>query len=143
MIHAREGKPGGLPGASSLLQRGAPLNPSDRNTPTSPVPLSLRQGDVLLVEVDGIPDEARAEARSGRIVLAEGEATGHAHAVHDHDARTFTYEGERFLLTRSTAQLVHEEHAPIEVPPGSWRVIIQREYVPSLSSTAQWRRVMD
>ena len=113
------------------------------NPPIPPVPLSFRQGDVLLVGVDAIPDDATAEARSGRIVLAEGEATGHAHAIHERDARTFTYQGERFLLTRSKAQLVHEEHGPIEVPAGSWRVVIQREYEPSPSTQAQWRRVVD
>lgn len=110
---------------------------------TASVTLSFRQGDVLLVEVDEIPDEASAEPRSGRIVLAEGEATGHAHAIHERDARTFTYEGERFLLTRSKAQLVHEEHGPIEVPEGAWRVVIQREYEPSPATEIQWRRVVD
>jgi len=98
---------------------------------------------VLLVEVDAIPAEVTAEARSGRIVLAEGEATGHAHAIHERDARTFTHQGERFLLTRSKACLVHEEHGPIEVPSGTWRVVIQREYEPSSSAEAQWRRVVD
>lgn len=111
--------------------------------PTPPVPLSFRQGDVLLVEVDDIPEEATAEPRTGRIVLAWGEATGHAHAIHDRDARTFTHDGERFLLTKSKAQLIHEEHGPIDVPEGTWRVVIQREYEPSPASDQQWRRVVD
>ena len=97
----------------------------------------------MLVEVPAVPDEATAESRSGRIVLAEGEATGHAHAIHERDARTFTHEGERFLLTRSRAQLVHEEHGPIEVPAGAWRVVIQREYEPTPAAERQWRLVVD
>jgi len=135
-----------------MIQRGTRLHRSnDPVPPSAPVPLSFRQGDVLLVEVHEIPEEAELESRSGRIVLAEGEATGHAHAIHERDARTFTYEGQRFLLTRSKAQLIHEEHAPIGVPPGAYRVIVQREYEPVLSPdpirsvapTRQWRRVVD
>jgi hypothetical protein len=42
------------------------------------VPGLIRQGDLLLVPVSGFPDGVR-RARSGRLVLAEGEATGHAH----------------------------------------------------------------
>jgi|GEM_PF-291364 len=120
-----------------MHQRGTRLS----DTPQTP--LSFRQGDVLLVEVADIPEEATAESRSGRIVLAEGEATGHAHAIHERDARTFTYRGERFLLTRSKAQLIHEEHGPIEVPEGAWRVIVQREYEPVPAEQHQWRRVID
>ena len=123
-----------------MSQRGTHLH---RSVPNPPVPLSFRQGDVLLVEVETIPEEASAEPRSGRIVLAEGEATGHAHAIHERDARTFTHEGERFLLTRSRAQLVHEEHGAIDVPEGAWRIVIQREYEPSPASLRQWRRVVD
>ena len=123
-----------------MSQRGIDLS---RPVSNPPVPLSFRQGDVLLVEVDEIPDASRAEPRSGRIVLAEGEATGHAHAIHEPDARTFEYEGERFLLTRSKAQLVHEEHGPIEVPAGAWRVVIQREYEPAAGVEQPWRTVID
>lgn len=127
-----------------MFQRGIPLHrSSDPVPPSTPVPLSFRQGDVLLVEVPQVPEEAEPEARSGRIVLAEGEATGHAHAIHERDARTFTHEGERFLLTRSRAQLVHEEHGPIEVPEGAWRVVIQREYEPTPDAERQWRQVID
>ena len=127
-----------------MIQRGTRLHRSnDPVPPSAPVPLSFRQGDVLLVGVHEIPEEAEPEPRSGRIVLAEGEATGHAHAIHERDARTFTYEGERFLLTRSKAQLIHEEHGPIEVPQGSWRIVIQREYEPAPADRPQWRPVVD
>ncbi len=130
-----------------MFQRGTrlhqPVQDPPTPTPTPPVPLSFRQGDVLLIEVTDIPTDATAEPRSGRIVLAEGEATGHAHAIHEADARTFTHNGERFLLTTSKAQLVHEEHGPIDVPEGAWRVIIQREYEPRPASDRQWRQVVD
>lgn len=120
------------------------------NDPTPPT-LMFRQGDVLLVAVEAVPEQAQAEPRGGRVVLAEGEVTGHAHAIEERDARTFTHDGQRYLLTKSKAQLIHEEHAPIEVPPGAYRVVIQREYEPepdpdpvrSVAPTRQWRRVLD
>jgi hypothetical protein len=116
-----------------------------RQAPPDPVTprLMFRQGDVLLVAVDALPEQARLEPRTGRIVLAEGEVTGHAHAIEEHDALTYTYQGERYLLTRSTAQLIHEEHAPIAVPPGAWRVVIQREYAPEAGTYRPWRTVAD
>lgn len=119
------------------MQRSHPVPPS------TPPPLAFRQGDVLLVEVDEIPGDAAQEERRGRIVLAEGEATGHAHAIHERDARTFTHRGQRYLLTRSKAQLSHEEHATIEVPQGAWRIVTQREYEPTPADQPQWRRVVD
>lgn len=61
-----------------------------------------RQGDVLLVRVE---DDVKARPHrgvardAGRIVLAYGEATGHAHAIADPDAELIELEtGERFLL---------------------------------------------
>ena len=113
---------------------------------TTSKPVMIRQGDVLLVPVDEIPTESRRQRRRGRIVLAEGEATGHAHAILERDAETFTTsDGNRFLLTKSRAQLIHEEHAPLDVAPGAYRVVIQREYVPptGLGSRSGWRRVAD
>jgi hypothetical protein len=122
------------------------LPPRSPSGPVAP-PLMFRQGDVLLLAVDSLPDAAEPEPRGGRIVLAEGEVTGHAHAIEEHDARAFTHDGQRYLLTRSKAQLIHEEHAPIEVPPGAWRIVIQREYEPdpirSVTPSEQWRRVVD
>ena len=108
-------------------------------------PVHFRQGDVLLVAVEAIPDDATPERRTGRIILAEGEVTGHAHAIADRDAQAFTHDGERYLLTRSIAQLVHEEHATIEIPEGAWRVVIQREYEPPALPAAapSWRQVAD
>jgi hypothetical protein len=107
-----------------------------------PAPL-YRQGDVLLVAVPGIPKDALRQRRKGRLVLAEGEATGHAHAIAERDAREFRVGEERFVLVRSAAQLVHEEHATIDLPRGAYRVIIQREYEPAPIGSPAWRRVVD
>jgi hypothetical protein len=45
-----------------------------------------RQGDVLLIKIDGIPKQASAEKNPDRIVLAYGEVTGHAHAISSRQA---------------------------------------------------------
>jgi hypothetical protein len=93
-----------------------------------------RQGDVLLVEVARRPSDARAVPREqGRLVLAHGEATGHAHVVADAGAELVTREQaeELYLLVHGTeVVLEHEEHEAITLPPGSYRVIRQREYAP-------------
>jgi hypothetical protein len=39
--------------------------------------------------------------------------------------------------------LDHKEHAPIDVAPGAYRVVIQREYVPPEVSVVSFRRVVD
>ena len=106
-------------------------------------PLQFRQGDVLVVAVPAIPADAVREPRRGRLVLAEGEATGHAHAITEPDAREFRVGEERFVLVRSAAQLIHEEHATIDLPPGAYRVVIQREYGPAPLPQNAWRRVID
>lgn len=95
----------------------------------------IRQGDVLLVPA-AKPDGARKVERddTGRLVLAEGEATGHAHAITDPGCDLVTDEqtDELFLLVYGDdVRLLHEEHDTLFVPPGAWRVTRQREYTPA------------
>jgi hypothetical protein len=107
-------------------------------------PAQVRQGDVLLVPVDEVPDSARPLARSGgRVVLAEGEVTGHAHAIRSSAATLLGAGDERYLRVAAPVTLDHEEHAPIDVAPATYRVVIQREYVPPEISPVAFRRVVD
>ena len=98
-----------------------------------------RQGDVLLVAVDGVPPGASSVGRDGgRLVLAYGEATGHAHTIEsDHAALLATGPGV-FLDVRGPepVMLVHQEHESIAVDPGTYRVVRQREYTPR--AAPQW-----
>ena len=104
----------------------------------------LRQGDVLLVPADAVPEDARVVARDdGRVVLAYGEVTGHAHAIASRAATQLRDGDDRYLRLDAEATLAHEEHAPIEVPPGVYRIVIQREYVPAPVPSQAWRRVID
>jgi hypothetical protein len=104
----------------------------------------VRQGDVLLVPVETIPETAKPVARDrGRVILAYGEVTGHAHAVADATAVELRDGDQRYLRVPRPVTLRHEEHGPIDVRPGSYRIVIQREYVPSLVPATAWRRVID
>ena len=93
----------------------------------------FRQGDVFLREVPGVPEGAKPVRRdNGRIVLAYGEVTGHAHAIADPGAElVITEDDVRFLLAEAEVALRHEEHATITIPPGAYEVVQQREYTPT------------
>lgn len=88
-----------------------------------------RQGDVLLIETGEIPAEAADVTPEDRIVLAYGEVTGHAHAIHS-GAKLLSFSAERFLQVAAECLLQHEEHSTIEIPAGNYKVIQQREYSP-------------
>jgi hypothetical protein len=115
------------------------------DTPAGPpAPAQVRQGDVLLVLVGEVPDGARPIGRTdGRVVLAEGEVTGHAHAIRSSGATLLGAVDDRYLRVAAPVILDHEEHAPIKVAPGTYRVVIQREYVPPEISIVPFRRVVD
>ncbi|MGH8907319.1 MAG: hypothetical protein ACRD0K_12525 [Egibacteraceae bacterium] len=105
-----------------------------------------RQGDVLIVATRQLPAGLVPAPRDrGRIVLAEGEATGHAHAIAERGAILYEGDGEeRFLEVETAVALRHEEHGAITLPPGTYRVIRQREYTPRPSGgDARWRYVAD
>jgi hypothetical protein len=75
-----------------------------------------------------------------RPVLAEGEATGHAHRIADPGtAQVFSGAAGLFLqVTSESATIIHDEHAPVIVPRGCYEIRIQREYHPK-----EIRRVVD
>ena len=117
-----------------------------------------RQGDVLIVRVDSLPDNAKERTRdNGRVILAYGEVTGHCHQIDNPDAamlfdldlsatpqanaRRAAYAGITepvdpsvdlltFLTVDKLSQLVHDEHAAITLEPGTYQVIRQVEYTP-------------
>ena len=94
--------------------------------------MQYRQGDVLIESVLEIPAATRAVPReNGAIVLAHGEATGHAHRIANRVARFLeTGDGARYLDLPTRARVVHPEHGAVTLPPGSYRVSRQVEYTP-------------
>jgi hypothetical protein len=101
-----------------------------------------RQGDVLVVRVGAVPKATVPVPReAGRLVLAHGEVTGHAHAIFADDAELVTSQqaDDQFLqVYGEMVELVHEEHDTICLPRGTYRVVRQREYAPG-----EVRRVTD
>lgn len=94
-----------------------------------------RQGDVLIVPIKLLPKNLEPVAREqGRVVLAHGEVTGHAHAIKDQKAALFRDPKLTAIFMNVSADgpvaLEHEEHATIHIPPGNYQVIRQREYSP-------------
>ena len=90
-----------------------------------------RQGDVLIEAVDVLSESTPIKPKNGRLILAEGEATGHYHSV---DANCGTLGGDRddvmWLTVDQLTEVTHQEHAPIALPVGKYRVTRQREYTP-------------
>ena len=90
-----------------------------------------RQGDVLIREIAKVPATKPCTVKAGRFVLAEGEATGHAHTICELDGTlSIDAEGRLYLKTEGGCELVHQEHAMINIAPGKYEVIRQREYSP-------------
>ena len=111
----------------------SPTNPKNTFTKMG------RQGDVLLVRVDkDIPVNAPVPATPGYVnktILAFGEVTGHHHrfeTMNPEEAVLYSIVNEpedQLLKTNGMRALVHEEHDAILPAPGTYRKIIQREYV--------------
>jgi hypothetical protein len=113
----------------------------------------FRQGDVLIVPIaaDAVPEglrdgQVRVYYPNHPLILALGEATGHAHAVVAHDDRGYLFltEGEDqpdYLHLPYGGRVVHEEHATIPLPEGWFKVVRQREYEPA--AVRSWRMVAD
>jgi hypothetical protein len=66
------------------------------------------------------------------VVLAYGEATGHAHAIGDSGAALLEHGNDHYLHVSAArgVSLTHEEHDTIVVPHGEYLVVRQREYTP-------------
>ncbi len=88
-----------------------------------------RQGDIFIAAVAAIPAGAKTQPHG---VLAEGEVTGHSHRIQGLDtARLYAHAGALFLdVLAETATVVHDEHGPITLARGTYRVWRQREYSP-------------
>jgi hypothetical protein len=118
---------------------------SDAEGPRSPE--IYRQGDVLVRRVATIPDGVHEVAREdGRIVLAHGEATGHAHAISAPLSEATLLDAgreQRFLRLIRDVDLQHEEHAAIRLPAGLYQVIRQREWTDADGDEERWRYAGD
>jgi hypothetical protein len=100
------------------------------------------QGDILIERVeDDVPSGAIVRTvHDGPVTIAEGEATGHHHrllgsvAMYRDDAIARDIPQGLYIahveVLSPTARLVHEEHAPIVLDKGTYRVRRQRQLEP-------------
>ncbi len=98
------------------------------------------QGDVFFSKVRAIPQSVTRVSRSERgYIIAEGEATGHAHVIED-EVELYEKDGVLYLKTSKEVEVKHEEHRSVTLSPGIWKVGIVREYDPFREEV---RRVKD
>ena len=90
-----------------------------------------RQGDVYFTRLadDDLPTGQPVAPEAGRLILARGEVTGHHHSV-PAGAGTLTLDegGVMYLTIEQLTAVEHQEHAPVPLAPGRYRVTRQREY---------------
>lgn len=89
-----------------------------------------RQGDIMLIKRQAIPAEAVEQKNDNRVVLAWGEATGHAHAIPTTHATAYEWKGNTLVKVKPDGKLVHEEHTAIPLDPGAYELRRQVEYTP-------------
>lgn len=105
--------------------------------------LKHQQGDVLIFAIDTLPTGLKkVEPKGGRFILAEGEATGHAHAISNvEDVEMFADEqGNIFVTVKSEVALSHEEHNTQKIGKGTYKV---RQVVEVDPFTEAVRKVQD
>jgi len=84
-----------------------------------------QQGDVILETVEMIPENLKTH--NG--VIAEGETTGHAHRVDLSGVDVFVADdGTLYCEAMKEFTITHEEHKPITLPKGKYKVRKVLEY---------------
>jgi hypothetical protein len=128
----------------------------------------IRQGDILILSVDQLPDAPIVPAKRGNLILAEGEVTGHAHFIPSLEAvmleandamrhaaavagvaDTSTVLGGLRIATATTLYhgtpvqapaVPHDgDHTFLPLPAGDYVFLAPREY----TGESEWRRVAD
>jgi len=89
-----------------------------------------RHGDVLIAAVASLPGGVRRRPES---VLVRGELTGHSHRIEVPETAELWDNGRELFVrvVAESARVIHQEHAPITLPRGLYRVWQQREYSPA------------
>src|SRR5271163_38571 len=91
-------------------------------------------GDVIITRVKDTPNDFNKATMEPKSALAYGEATGHIHQLQgtpgvDFDLRILP-DNSRFLKVYNPVLLKHQEHSPIKLKEGNYKIGIQREYDP-------------
>jgi len=85
-----------------------------------------RQGDILFKKIDTLPKSLTEKLDN---VVAEGEVTGHAHLLMNGALFELINSEDLFIQAGENTKLIHNEHLPIKLEQGNYRVIRQREFL--------------
>ena len=90
-----------------------------------------RHGDVLFQQVEKIElvynTQTSEDEKKG--IVQRGESTGHAHVIEDMTGvEIFSNWRDRFLKAEQAFTIRHEEHKPLTLPAGNYRIRIAREF---------------
>lgn len=86
-----------------------------------------RQGDVLVTSIQCIPTSAKLAKTKKRVVLAEGEFTGHCHSIDFSvkQMKVFEEGTQLYLRVMEPVILTHQEHSAATIEPGDY--IVKRQ----------------
>ena len=89
----------------------------------------LQHGDVLLKRIDQLPLGIKpVQRQNGSLVIMDGEATGHKHTITENSAKLWEIKGEMYLEVTGPVTIEHQEHKPLAVPSGIYRIGQVKEY---------------
>ena len=92
--------------------------------------LEFQQGDVLGYRIKTLPSGAKkVTTKNGRIILAEGEATGHHHSIAaTPEIELFEENGTLYLRAEEDCTVIHQEHNPVGIKEGIFEIGTVLEY---------------
>ena len=99
-----------------------------------------RQGDILIQEVNQLPADAKPQIRLGRLVIAEGEATGHHHVLLPRTEDMDWWQnpaGDIYVRSAEAGRLVHEEHGTIAILTDAPFIVCRRQVEFTVNLVAQ------
>jgi len=98
--------------------------------------IQRRQGDILIMEIADIPEDAQKQTTN---IVARGEVTGHTHRLSAGAQAAIMMAGaSMYIECLKQSKLLHDEHAPIDLPVGNYKVVRQQEFLPR-----GWQQVAD
>ena len=95
------------------------------------------QGDLLITRIDALPDDLTPVKPDNDVYILAHSETGHHHTVEQSNVSLFRPANDEFvayMVVELPTVLRHERafdtHAPLSIPPGTYRINRQREYTP-------------
>ncbi len=85
------------------------------------------QGDVVIKKIERIPEFDSMQTKDDN-VLAEGEVTGHMHKLFGEVDLRQDNDQNLYFEVKEDVTLKHQEHSPILIGPGFYKVEIQKEF---------------